>query len=125
MIVERRQFPRSAFMADVPARIDGQSLSLFVYDLSMDGCMIQTANVEVSEGQVVVLEFDARCTAAGTVLWRQNLTAGMKFETRLKPAAVARLVSAAADNSYAREAIPRLDRSVLKVDNRKVDPPRY
>lgn len=125
MLHDRRHFPRSAFMADVAARLDGQSLSLFVYDLSMDGCMIQTANVEVHEGQAVVLEFDADCKAIGTVLWRKNLSAGVQFEARLHRDAVARLVNAAADGPYAKDAFPRLDRSVLRVDNRKIDPPRY
>jgi len=122
MLIERRHFARSAFMADVLAQVDGKAVTLFVYDLSMDGCMIQTTGHEVREGQVVVLEFDALCTAAGTILWRRNLTAGLQFETRLKPAAVARLVEAAAGGPYAELAIPKLDRAVLK---RKVDPPRF
>lgn len=112
-------------MADVPAYIDGRSVSLFVYDLSMDGCMIQAKSLKVREGQVIVLGFDERCTAVGTVLWRRNLTAGVRFETRLEPEAVARLLEAAAESPYAQEAFPRIDRSVLKVDNRKIDPPRF
>ena len=123
MLVERRHFPRSAFMADVPAQADGEIVSLFVYDLSMDGCMIQTANVEVSEGQLIVLEFEKGCTVIGSVLWRKNLTAGLQFETRLKPAAVTRLVEAAADNPYAQDVLSKLDRSVLKVDKRRIDAP--
>jgi len=112
-------------MADVPAHVEGSGVSLFVYDLSMDGCMIQTGNVEVSEGQIIVLEFEKGCTVIGTVLWRKNVTAGLQFETRLKPAAVMRLVEAAAQNPYAQEAVPKLDRSVLKVDKRRIDPPRF
>ena len=125
MLTERRHFPRSAFMADVPAQADGEIVSLFVYDLSMDGCMIQTANVEVREGQVIVLAFDEHCIAAGTVLWRRNLTAGMQFETRLKPEAVERLLDAAAEGPFAQEANPEIDRRVLKAGNRKIDPPRF
>jgi hypothetical protein len=112
-------------MADVPAQADGEAVTLFVYDLSMDGCMIQIAGIELREGQIIVLEFDAHCTATGTVQWRKNLTAGLQFETRLKPAVVARLVEAAAGGPYAEMAIPKLDRAVLKVDKRKIDPPRF
>jgi len=36
-----------------------------------------------------------------------------------------RLVEAAAQNPYAQEAVPKLDRSVLKVDKRRIDPPRF
>ena len=56
MVQERRHFPRSAFMADVPAYIDGRSASLFVYDLSMDGCMIQDKSLKLRAGQLIVLE---------------------------------------------------------------------
>ena len=125
MLIDRRHFPRSVFMADVLAQADGEAATLFVYDLSMDGCMIQTAGLEVREGQVIVLTFDPDCTAVGTVLWRKNLTAGIQFEARLKPAAVARLVDAAADSPYADEVLPKLDRKVLRVDHRKIDPPRF
>lgn len=121
---ERRQFPRSAYMADVLAQVRGQRLRLFVYDLSMDGCMVQTSNLEVFEGQTIILQFDDRCTAVGRVLWKKNITAGMKFENRLDPAVVSRLVEAAANNSFMQEWVPPLDRSVLKVRHRKVDPPR-
>jgi len=121
---ERRHFPRSDFMADVAARIEGRRLSLFVYDLSMDGCMIQTSNLEVKEGQIIRLELDEHCEAAGMVIWRKNLTAGLKFKARLKPRVVARLVEAAAQSPYARALSPQIDRDVLRGDHRKVDPPR-
>ena len=74
---ERRQFLRSAYMADVAAQIQGQWLHLFVYDLSMDGCMLQTADTDVFEGQTIVLQFDDHCTTVGIVLWKKNITAGM------------------------------------------------
>jgi hypothetical protein len=122
---ERRQFPRSAFMADVFAQVLGRRLRLFVYDLSMDGCMVQTADLEVIEGQTIILEFDESCTTIGKVLWKRNITAGMKFESRLEPAVVNRLVKAAENNSYAQELSPIFDRSVLKVEHRKVDPPKF
>ena len=37
-------------------------------DLLLALCMIQTGNVEVSEGQIIVLEFEKGCTVIGTVL---------------------------------------------------------
>ena len=121
---ERRQLPRSAFLADVQARVGGRRLSLFVYDLSMDGCMIQTSNLAIVEGQAIILELDAQCAAIGTVIWRKNLTAGMQFKSRLNPAVVKRLVEAARQSPYAQTPVPQVDRSVLRADHRKVDPPR-
>ena len=112
-------------MADVAAQIQGQWLHLFVYDLSMDGCMLQTADPEVFEGQTIILQFDDHCTTVGIVLWKKNITAGMQFESRLEPAVVNRLVRAAAKNAYAQAHTPIFDRSVLKIQNRKVDPPRF
>ena len=112
-------------MADVLAQVRGEQLRLFVYDMSMDGCMLQTANLEVFEGQTIILQFDDRCTAIGMVLWKRNITAGVKFERRLEPEVVDRLVRAAADNAYARGLCPILDRSALKLESRKVDPPRF
>jgi hypothetical protein len=125
MLMERRNFPRSAYMADVPAHADGRPVTLFVYDLSMDGCMIQSATLEVREGQAIVLEFDEQCTAAGTVQWCKNLSAGMRFSSPLKPDTIARLVATVANGPYVEDAFPKLDRRVLKAGERKIDPPRY
>jgi hypothetical protein len=124
-MLERRSFPRSAFMADVSARVCGKRLLLYVYDLSMDGCMIQTSSVEPAEGQRVALNFSKQCTAIGTVLWRKNRNLGLKFESRLASDTVELLVKAASVTAYSSVPHWKVDRSVLKVANRKVDPPRF
>jgi hypothetical protein len=111
-------------MTDVAARVGGKTLILYVYDFSMDGCMIQTSNAEPHEGQTVVLRFDKRCTASGTVLWRKNLNMGIKFERRLEPDVVARLIRLAARTRGADDDEWSIDRSVLRRTANRIDPPR-
>jgi hypothetical protein len=124
-VLERRSIPRSTFRANVPCSIGDQCLELYVYDLSMDGCMIQTSSDGPMEGQTVVLNFSEECTATGVVLWRKNQNLGLKFETRLASEVVELLVKAAALSPSFPLPPGQFDRSVLKVAHRKIDPPRY
>jgi hypothetical protein len=91
--MERRANLRSAFMAHIEGRLDGAPLRLFAYDLSMDGCMVETEDIRLAEGAVVELVLDPATTVSAKVIWRKNRNAGLKFEAKLEPGLVAALVS--------------------------------
>lgn len=120
---ESRYFLRSDFMADVPAELDGRRLDVFVYDLSVDGCMVETSDSEVHQGSSIRVHFDQQCMS-GTVLWRKNRNLGVQFKTRMKSTEVDRLVRKAASSPYKTLPWERLDRSSLKVPKRKAELPR-
>lgn len=90
--MERRAHLRSAFMEHVQGCLNGAVLRLFTYDLSMDGCMIETGDASVVEGSIIELTLVPGTPTIGKVIWRKNRNAGIKFDTKLDPQLVATLV---------------------------------
>lgn len=111
-------------MAEIDAHLDGAPLSLFVYDLSMDGCMIETDDPRIVEDTVLDLAFDERTAVGATVIWRKNRNAGLKFLDRLRSPVVAALIERNGnEGEYGAIALTRAVRLKSSRSARQVWPP--
>lgn len=80
---ERRTTRRTSLMREVDALIEGRRVPLLVYDLSLDGCKIDTSDEEFAGGDDINLQLHENVLASGKVVWRINRNAGVQFDQKL------------------------------------------
>ena len=90
---ERRTTRRTSLMREVDALIEDRRVPLLVYDLSMDGCKIDTSDEELSGGDDISLQLHDDVLAKGKVVWRINRNAGVQFDEMLSRDALKAVLS--------------------------------
>ena len=83
-MIERRSVSRVRLRSAVQCRSDGQVGPSEMYDISTDGCMLHSPPDFVREGTDIVLRLSDKKLVEGSVAWRRNLTAGVRFRTPLQ-----------------------------------------
>lgn len=75
-----RSYNRFVTDHTVHLRTDSHSGSAALYNLSSGGCMIELADAEASEGDPLTVILEVGLEMAGTIVWRVDNNAGVKFE---------------------------------------------
>lgn len=83
-----RRHERHVVEVQVECFVQGESISLMIYDICVDGCCIDTGNARISPGEKVYLKFLNGVGTEGTVVWNSDRYAGIKFASELHPAVV-------------------------------------
>jgi hypothetical protein len=91
--VERRKTTRFTSRVAISCSSGQRRESAIAYDLSTDGCLLQTSAAFVHPGDVVRLNVPGEKTLSGRVVWTKNRNAGVQFDTPLSRSSVARLAS--------------------------------
>jgi hypothetical protein len=81
------------FVVDLTAEgtLAGRSVRVCVYDLSMDGCMVEAQAPPLPEqGQAIELTFPDGFNVSGKLAWTMGKNAGVQFASRLNETEVAR-----------------------------------
>ena len=58
-------------------------MCVIVCDLSLHGCKIETAQPMENLGSTVIIELTDRVSVVGTIVWVDELFAGVRFKKRL------------------------------------------
>ena len=98
---DRRAAERIQIVAAVECTAGGQREIATAYDISTDGCLLQTSLGLLEEGDRVCVRFGHGQSAEGSVMWTCYRNAGVQFATPLPSAAVAGIVRRSAE--WARE----------------------
>ena len=90
--MDQRASERYVVDLELKGTLEARKLRACVYDLSMDGCMIEAEGTPLPErGQSLQLIFPQGIKVAGTLAWASNRNAGVQFSQRLNAAVVADL----------------------------------
>jgi hypothetical protein len=82
--MDERATKRVAVDLALEAGLEGVSLRVQVYDLSMDGCSIEAEAIDLPEpGSPITLRFADDCNLAGTLTWVKTRNGGVQFVERL------------------------------------------
>lgn len=82
-----RQHPRVAVDRHVPCEVVGSLAQVFMYDLSIGGCMFEVDEVALEVGQEVTVTLITSPQAA-IVVWAFGECVGVRFRDELHPAIV-------------------------------------
>lgn len=87
---------RASMRVVVDLELDGvlnaRELKVWVYDLSAQGCMVQTDGDPLpAEGQPIHLAFPLDRRVSGKLVWAKGTVAGVQFTDALDQGTVARL----------------------------------
>ena len=82
-----RSYNRSTIDKEIACRVDGIRDYVTLYNLSSGGCMIESFG-DMAEGSRVDLDLNDITSMKGTVVWRIEKNAGIKFDVPLHPAVV-------------------------------------
>ena len=85
-MLERRALPRAKVKVGVACCVRGRTEGAEIYDLSADGCMIQSSPGFGNAGDKILIRFSDGTGTEGTIIWRNNLNAGVQFSQRLETA---------------------------------------
>ena len=88
---ERRKVARQRIVAEVDYRSGWKSERTFAYDLSTNGCMIETSPGYVEPGDAVLVRFTERVAVEGKVIWQERRNAGIEFTEPVHPLIVSHL----------------------------------
>ncbi len=86
--MDERASKRVAVDKEIECRVGGRSARVLLYNLSVGGCMIETSNGLVSEGDWASLKLSDTILAGGVVIWQIGRNAGIRFEQALHGAIV-------------------------------------
>ena len=73
---------------EVSCRFAGRKAIVLMYDLSVDGCMIDAADLEVTAGDPIVLDLLDERSTSGEIVWEKAGCAGVRFTEPLHPVIV-------------------------------------
>ena len=76
---------------EIECRIDDRKEQVFLYDLSISGCMIEISQGQLTIGDSVVVKLTHFVQAHGQVVWQIEQNAGVRFEAPLPDLLVERL----------------------------------
>jgi len=86
--MEVRSLERVEAHMVVSCRVPAAPNSATILDISAEGCRIKIANGVLVTGSTVLLELMQGFHAIGTVVWKKNDEAGVKFEEGIHPSLV-------------------------------------
>jgi len=86
-----RSYNRFAMDETIEAKIDGKAAAVSLYNLSSGGCMIEVGSDGAPAGTEVDLVLPKGVTTSGTVVWRIEKNAGIKFAVPLHTSVVEQL----------------------------------
>lgn len=109
--MDRRAVERIKLEAQVQCTVGARGEPATAYDISTDGCMVETSNGFVEMGETLRIAFPGGWLAEGIVVWRRHRNAGVQFDGPLSPASVNGIVRAArlshpSGPVSARESVP-------------------
>lgn len=88
--MDERASKRVVVDLELDGVLNAQELRVWVYDLSTDGCMVQTDGEPLpAEGQPIHLAFPLGRRVSGMLVWAKGTIAGVQFTETLDQAAVA------------------------------------
>lgn len=73
---------------EVTCRFGGRKSIVLMYDLSVDGCMIDATDLEVTAGDPILLDLLDERSTSGEVVWQKAGCAGIRFAEPLHPVLV-------------------------------------
>ncbi len=85
---QRRKHERHVVEVQVECFIQDENVRLAIYDICVDGCCIDTGHARVAPGERVYLKFLSGVSAEGTVIWKSDQYAGVRFASELHPAVI-------------------------------------
>lgn len=86
--VEVRSLERLEANRVVSCRVPAAPNSATILDITAEGCRIKIANGVLVAGGTILLELMQGFHAIGTVVWKKNDEAGVKFERGIHPSLV-------------------------------------
>jgi hypothetical protein len=90
--MDERASCRTVVDLEIDASVDGLPLRLMVYDLSMDGCMVDTRGASLTAGDApITLHFPQEVVITGTIAWSRGRVGGVRFDSPLHQAVVEHL----------------------------------
>jgi hypothetical protein len=90
-VLERRAAERLKIEAVVDLSVGERSGRVMAYDLSTDGCMLQSDKALLHADARVELTFPNGSSASGRVVWTKHRNAGVQFAEPMPLSAVARI----------------------------------
>jgi hypothetical protein len=90
-MLERRAAERLKIHAVVDLSVGERSERVMAYDLSTDGCMLQSDKALLHADDSVALIFPNGSSASGRVVWTKHRNAGVQFAEPMPLSAVARI----------------------------------
>lgn len=82
--MDARRFQRTVVDRDVECMIDGLRDFVFLYNLSVSGCMIEVSNPAAAIGSLIKLDLAGLTDIQGHIVWKVDRNAGIEF-TRTIP----------------------------------------
>lgn len=86
--MDERSAERLVTDREVTCFFRGIPTKAFMYDLSVDGCMVDGLGASIAEGDVLSLKFEEEIGAKGQVVWQRNGCAGIHFFESVHPVIV-------------------------------------
>ena len=123
--MKARAFERATVDKRVYCTFEGQRVPALLYDLSVDGCMIDVPDLYLETGDSLTLELSKGNTQEGQVVWERGGAVGLRFSTCLRPSIVVELGYKPSDtpfseqdprDSFGRE-LPNLPPALKVVEN--------
>ncbi|WP_379547291.1 PilZ domain-containing protein [Qipengyuania sp. DSG2-2] len=96
-----RSYNRLSLDKEIACRVDGVREYVTLYNVSSGGCMIECVG-DMAEGSRVDLDLNDVTPMRGSVVWRIEKNAGIKFDVPLHTAVVESLGYAAMDEEFDR-----------------------
>ena len=109
---DRRAAERIQIVAAVECTAGGQREIATAYDISTDGCLLQTSLGLLEEGDRVCVRFGHGQSAEGRVMWTRYRNAGVQFATPL-PSAALPASCAAAPSGRVRRKPPSFQSAIV------------
>ncbi len=88
---ERRKVERQRLAAQVDYRSGWKSDHAVAYDLSTNGCMLESSAGFVEPGDTILIRFTSRISVEGKVIWQERRNAGIQFVEPVHPLIVSHL----------------------------------
>ena len=90
-MAERRKVERQHVVAQVDYRSGWKSDQAVAYDLSTNGCMLESSAGFVEPGDNILIRFTSRIAVEGKVIWQERRNAGIEFAEPVHPLIVSHL----------------------------------
>jgi hypothetical protein len=96
--MERRRSVRMPIVSAARCSVGARAEDVTAYDISTDGCLIESSNGFVVVGDTVSIHFAGEAPFEGTVIWRKHRNAGVEFAEPLARTVVERIVQQSNDD---------------------------
>lgn len=89
--MEARNWSRHIVEQDVTCLVDGMREQVFLYDLSVGGCMFEMTRDRDMRERSAILDLQGQGTVQGQVVWQVGRCIGMRFDALIRETVVRRL----------------------------------